>query len=308
VRPSRIDPSRATAHHAFAGLVVGIPVEESLFSEMVRPLAEQGLAGEDIQAILGEVQLVEIGTGREHKRAYLALRGKIGKMSCLVGERADKILPVLTMDNLDKAEETFRLHLAGVKRYGLKDLIPDTLKSVMQGLTVNLARNAKDYVRKYNGFVEEFLSLPQDTEGSVPEIPENILSILLTDEMERLFASDQDKSTTDMTRLHDLTAQAKSLKITLNEQGVRRMAQDYLSRQMNRLAHDPYRVSIENIISFLNLADELNLEPDLWECQNMFYDLYCNPEFTGTLAPELSSAFHELGRRLGFIVEETPPL
>ena len=304
VRPSRIDPSLAAAHHAFAGLVEGVPGEDGLFSEMVRPLAEQRLAGEGMQAKLGEVQVVEIGTGREHKRIYLAMRGKSGKMSCLVGERADKILPALTMDNLDKAEETFRLHLAGVTKYGLKDLIPDTRKSLMQGLTVNLARNTRDYIRKYNGFVEEFLSLPLDTEGSVPEIPENILSILLTDEMERLFTSSQEKRTIDSTRLHDLSAQAKALGVTLNEQGIRFMAQDYICLQMNRVAHDPDLVSMENAIGVLNLDDELNLHLDLWECQNMFYELYCNPEFTGALAPELSSSFHELKKRLGFVIGE----
>jgi len=307
VRPSRIDPSLATAHHAFAGLLEGVPREDGLFSEMVRPLTEKGLAGEDIQAILGEAQVVEIGTGRQHKRTYLALRGKIEKMSCLIGERADKILPVLTMDNLDKAEETFSLHLTGVTKYGLKDLIPDTRKSLMEGLAVSVARNTKDYIRKYNGFVEEFLSLPLDKEESVPEIPEEILSILISDGLERFFASDQDKRTLDLTRLHELAAQAKLLNVILNEQRIRRMAQDYLGRQMNRLARDPDRISIENVISFLNLADQLNLKPDLWKCQNMFYDLYYNPEFTETLAPELSSAFHELGRRLGFVIgEETP--
>ncbi len=306
VTPSRIDPSLAAAHHAFAGLVEGTPGENGLFSEMVRPLAEQRLAGEDVQAILGEARIVEIGIGREHKRVYLAVCGKSGKMSCLVGERDNKILPVLTMDNIDKAEETFSLHLAWVKRYGLKDLIPDMRKSLMEGLAVNVDLNTGDYVRKYNGFLEEFLSLPVNNKESGLEIPKNILSILLTDEMERLFASDQERLTTEMTRLQDLAAHAGSLNLALDEQRIRHMAQDYLPRQMNRLALDPDRISMENIISFLNLADELNLKPDLWKCQNMFYDLHCNPEFTDNLAPEVSSGFYELGRRLGFLVEETP--
>jgi hypothetical protein len=166
--------------------------------------------------------------------------------------------------------------------------------------------NTGDYVRKYNGFLEEFLSLPVNNKESGLEIPKNILSILLTDEMERLFASNQEKRTTEMTRLHDLAAQAKSLNLTLNEQRIRHMAQDYLCRQMNRLALEPDRISMKNIISFLNLADDLNLKPDLWKCQNMFYDLHCNPEFTDNLAPEVSSGFYELGRRLGFLLEETP--
>ncbi len=305
VRPSRIDPSLAAAHHAFAGLVVEIPGEDGLFSEMVRPTAEQRLTKEGIRAILGEAQIFEIGTGRVHKRAYLALRGQDGKMSCLVGQRDNKTLPDLTMDNLDKAEETFSPLVAGVKKYGLKDLIPDMRKFLMDGLALNVALNTRDYVRKNNGFLENFLSLPAHDKESGLEIPKDILSILLKDEMERLLAPNQEKGATDLTRLRDLVAQAKALNVTMNEQRIRYMAQDYLSRQMDRLAGDPDRISTENIISFLDLADELNLKPDLWKCQNMFYNLYRNPEFAGTLAPELSSGFYELGRRLGFLVKET---
>ncbi len=306
VRPSRIDPSLAAAHHAFDGLVEKIPGEDGLFSEIVRPTTEQLLTGEDIRAILGEAQVVEIGTGRESKRSYLAICGKNGKMSCHVGERAEKILPDLTMDNLEKAQEIFGLHVAGVKTYGLKDLIPDMRASLMEGLAVHIARKTRDYVRKYNGFLEEFLSLPVNKKESGFEIPKNILSILLTDEMERLFAPNQEKRAADRTRLIDLAARAKSLNVTPNEQRIRRMAQDYLSHQMNRLAHNPDLVSMKNVLVFLNLAHEVNLKPDLWKCQNIFYELYHNPEFTVTLAPELTSFFYELGNRLGFLLEETP--
>jgi hypothetical protein len=313
VMPSRMNPSLAAAHYAFACLLGEAPGKDSLFSEIVRPLSEQRLTGEDVQAILGEAQVFEIRTRREHKRAYLALRVKNGNMTCLVGERAkgfdleelsDKIPPILTMDHLDKTEETFSLHLAGIKSYGLEDLIPDMHKSLIEGLAVDVALNTRDYVLKYKNFLEEFLSLIVNKKESGLEIPENILSILLTDEIERLCASSQEKLTTDLKKLFDMAAQANSLNLTLNEQRIRRMAQDYLRRQMNRLEQEPDLILIENIISFLNLADELNLDLDLWKCQNMFYELYRNPQFTGTLSPDLSSVFYELGRRLGFLLEE----
>ena len=57
------------------------------------------------------------------------------------------------------------------------------------------------------------------------------------------------------------------------------------------------------MIDFLNMAEAMHLELDLWECQNTFYDLYNNPEFTKILGPEQASTFDELGRRLGFLLE-----
>jgi len=82
------------------------------------------------------------------------------------------------------------------------------------------------------------------------------------------------------------------------------MSQDYLAHEMNRLTSTPERISIKDIISFLDLADDLNLKPDLWECQNMFYELYNNPDFTRGLGPDIAPVFHELGRRLGFLAGE----
>ena len=64
----------------------------------------------------------------------------------------------------------------------------------------------------------------------------------------------------------------------------------------------PEEISIRNVIDFLNLAEELNLELDLWECQNMFYDLYNDKRMAGMLSADLTAAFHELGRRLGFFL------
>ena len=92
--------------------------------------------------------------------------------------------------------------------------------------------------------------------------------------------------------------------MVLNDQRIRQKSQGYLVSEMNRLASVPDRISIKDIVSFLDLADYLNLKPDLWECQNMFYELYNNADFNRDLEPDITSVFHELGRRLGFLVGE----
>ncbi|MBL7226011.1 MAG: DUF3536 domain-containing protein [Desulfobacteraceae bacterium] len=312
VRPIRIDPSRAMAHYALAGLAEGVSRAGGLFSETVRPLSELRLTGGEAQAILGQAEVIEVGTGREFMRVYLALRGKTGKLICLVGEgakefdlekTADEIRQALTVSP-KKTEDVFRTYVGGVRKYGPEDLIPDTLQTFMEGLVLSLNCLKRDYIRKHDALLEDVFSLHRETGEPVPAIPEDLLSILLSDELNRLFSPDEEKRPVEWTRLNDLTAQAKSLKMVLRGKGMRQMSQDYLVSEMNRLASTPERISIKDIISFLDLADDLNLKPDLWECQNMFYELYNNPDFTRGLGPDIPPVFHELGRRLGFLAGE----
>jgi len=312
VRPVRIDPSRATAHYALAGLTDGVSRAGGVFSGMVSDLSELLLQGQEGQAILGRTEVVEAGTGRKSVRIYLAFRGERGKLGCLVGEgaegfdfekAADGIRQALTMSP-KKAEDIFRTYVGGVRKYGSEDLIPDTLKTLMEGLVLSLSRLDRDYIRNHDALIEDVFSLHRETGGPVSAIPEDLLSILLADELNRLFSPNEEKRPVEWTRLNDLTAQAKSLKMVLRGKGMRQMSQDYLAHEMNRLTSTPERISIKDIISFLDLADDLNLKPDLWECQNMFYELYNNPDFTRGLGPDIAPVFHELGRRLGFLAGE----
>ena len=57
----------------------------------------------------------------------------------------------------------------------------------------------------------------------------------------------------------------------------------------------------KNIIHFLQLTRELNMELDLWEAQNIFYDIYKKTIIKNNITPEHYSALQELGQELGFI-------
>ena len=312
VRPLRIDPSRVMANYALAGLVEGISRTGGLFSETVRPLSELRLTTGDIKATLGQAEVVEVGTGRVFKRVSLALCGEIGNLSCLVGSDAEgfdlektagEIRKTLT-SSLNEAEDVFRRYAGEVRKYGSEDFIPDTLKTFLEDMVLSVNCRNRDYIRKHDAFLEDVFSLQRKRGEAVPPIPEDLLPILIQDELEKIFSSDQEKHTIDRTRLYSLCAQAKSLKMVLNDQSIREKSEDYLVSMMNCLAVTPGTISMKNVIRFLDIAEDLNLKPDLWECQNMFYELYSNHEFTRGLGPDLLPVFHELGRRLGFLAGE----
>ena len=105
VRPIRIDPSRAIAHYGLAGLTEGVSRAGGLFSETVRPLSELSLTEGDVKAVLGQAEVVEVGTGRVFKKAYLASHGETGRLNCLVGSDAEGF-------DLEKTADEIRKNLA----------------------------------------------------------------------------------------------------------------------------------------------------------------------------------------------------
>lgn len=342
VKPSRIDPSRATAHYAIAALFKELTQEAHKpfaagglcdgthtipFSEMVRPIQQRHLAVQGLHAVLGEVKVTQMRTGQELMYTYIAFRKEWTNLSCLVGKSVpaldldqvvEEIRPVLTKAAWEKIGDIFCRHIPAVKNYGFKDLVPDTRKCLVQVLARSLDRRIKDFIREHDGSIQELMSLLQETGEPAPEILGDILRLLLANYLARLMATDQEEHIVDWSGLRRLAAQAKSAlhrpalpdsdeaggpwAMTLSEPTIIQMAQAFLRRQMERLALTPDKMPMRNIINFLDLAQGLNLELDLWECQNMFYDLYNDPKFIQSLHPELSSTFHELGRRLGFLM------
>ena len=328
VRPSRIDPSRATAHYAIAALFEEHPQEvrqpisanvpcngdpTCLFSEMLQPAKQRNLAVQSLYATLGEVKVTETMTGLEFRQVYMAFRKEWTNLNCLVGEGvlafdldqlAEEILPALTEASWEKIEDIFCRHITAVKKYGFKDLIPDTRKCLLQRSAQSFNRHIKDSIGEHGRVLHELMFLLQNTGEPVPEILHYILRVSVSNDLARHISAGNEGHALDWSGLRLLAAQAKSLAISLNKHTLRQKAQDFLLRQMERLALYPDQALMRNIINFLNLAQELNLELDPWEYQNMFYDLYNDPKFIQTLRPGLSSTFHELGQHLGFLLGE----
>ena len=310
VKLSRIGPSHAVAHFVLACPMEGPPWED-LFSRIVHPIRRIHLQGQNLDVILGEAQVKEGLPPRKFNRIYLAFRRQWPGLTCLVGEcpaefdlaqAAEKIRPAVMEASLDKTEAVFRRHLTAVKRYQLTDLIVDTRKGLVDDLAAAIARNIKGSIRKDSEF-KELMLLIQQTGESVPEILRGIFRLTVTDELSRLIDLDKEKDFVDWEGLRHLTDKAGYSASYREALSLRQNVQDFLRRRMNLLASNPDHILIKNIISFLDLVEKLKLDPDLWESRNIFFDLY-NTEFIHAAGPDLSPAFHALGKRLGFQLEE----
>lgn len=312
VKPSHIDASLFTAHYALTALVGEAEQEQCLFSKRVRPVWERRLGDNGLYVMLGEARVAETINGIEISRTYMAVRRGREVLSCLVGESspaidpeqlAEEVGPALTEGSQEKMEEVFFHNLGSVKRYSLKDLIPDTRKCIVEGLARGIYRDIKDSMEEHHNALDNFLILLRETGEQAPEILSDLLRLLVGAELTRLMAQDHKEGAIDWSVLRRLLAQVKSWSIALNEQDLKQKARDFLRRQMEHLISTPDHVSMGNMINFLNLIRELNLELDLWECQNIFYEMYNDQKFTKALHAVWFSSFQELGRQLGFLIE-----
>jgi alpha-amylase/alpha-mannosidase (GH57 family) len=311
VKPSRIDPTRATAHYALAALANVPPNETGIFSEMVHPVQQKDLGAEGLNAILGEAQVAEKTTGRVSQRAYIALRQEIKTLSCFVGENAApldleqmvrELQPGITAASSEKIEDVFLRHLNQVKRYELHDLIPDTRKCLIKNLGRDLHQAIKNSLIDHYKPLQEFMVFLEKSGEPLPENLEQDFQFLIREQLGEFMTPNQEKDPFDWEGLHRVAEQAKQLKLKLNGPELRKKTQNFLQNQMTRLASPPDQNTMKNLIDFLNMAEAINLELDLWGCQNTFYDLYTDTEFTKILEPEHASIFDELGRRLGFLI------
>ena len=324
-RPRDARPARLAAH---AGERVW---QSRIFPRMIRPIRQRHLACRGFHALLGEAHIIEPRTGQESGLTYLAFYREHRGLNCLVGENtaefelekvAGEINSVLSEGTGEKIEEVLSNYLIRIKSYGLRELIPDTRKYIVRSLARGLNKRIKDSIGKHYGAFRELMSFFQDTGESSPEILRGAVCLMVTDKLERIMELDREDHNIDWKDIRSLVDHIKPARhrpdlpasgrpdgkadqrdraTILDEPTFRRKAQDFLWHQMELLGSGPDRIYMSNVINFLNLSRELNLEPDLWECRNMFYDLLNDPGFTRTLPRDLSFTFNELGQHLGFI-------
>ncbi|MCG2777574.1 MAG: hypothetical protein L6406_18045, partial [Desulfobacterales bacterium] len=127
--------------------------------------------------------------------------------------------------------------------------------------------------------------------------------LLMCEQLAGFMTPDQEEDPVDWAGLNQVAERAGQLELKLNGPELRKKARGFLRNQMTHLASSPDQNTIKNMIDFLNMAEAMHLELDLWACQNTFHDLYNDPEFAKILVPEQASTFDELGRRLGFLLE-----
>ena len=315
VAASRIGPSRATANEVLAALGQGITAKDQrtrpFFFEKVVVLGQEILLQEQgISGITGESTVIEAGTGFESKRVYLAFQDDEGGFGCLVGKRlltadlnqvAKEISREFTGPGEEGIKSVFARYVSEVKSYGIQDLIPDMRNALMSGMFQLLDRQIGETISKRHRESLELVTLLQETGGPFPDAPNHILSILIADELTKILMALQGGTDINWTWLGILAKQAALQQIKFDDRFMKRTTQSIFRYLMVPMSVTATRGQITKIISFLDMCREMGVEPDLWECQNTYYDLRQDQGFRRALDSRSARAFDTLGKRLGFL-------
>ncbi|MFH1139143.1 MAG: DUF3536 domain-containing protein [Pseudomonadota bacterium] len=309
VLPSRMDPSRITAHFALKNIVSNDARNDPV-SRLVVANRQRRLSGPGLNAALGEARVRDAMTGREDSRVFLALHQGGPKMRCLtaVGQGLDlgfmsgELRAAVDEVSPETAVRAFTAKFPDSREVALEDLIPE-----MQGRIVRaLARHAFDdfraQARESLRDYEEILKFLVAAGEPVPETFGLILGLDLADRLARLFKAGREGGELDLDQVRNLAGQAQAWDVSLREPHITTQAKAYMRAHFQTLADNPDQEGVLRLISFIRLARDLGLDLDPWACQNSFYELFTDETFLGRLAPKTVASFLELGGELGFLV------
>lgn len=310
VLSSRITPSLAAAHHAMVS-VAGepfsgnplLPLKASLTQKIT--LRENGIKGG-----LGHIKMADRRTGRVHQRAYLALHGPGGDLCCMIGTITDNG-PAPWMEEFQGADrrgshkalvDLFSRNTEQVQRFDLNDLIPDTRTYIIQGFANRVDDRIKGSIGTHHESIRDLTGILRQTGEQPPAFLRGLFHILFFHELYDLLRSCAEKTEIDLSDVARLASLCDPS--CCDSLAGSPTIKDMLCRQMDSFTKTKTVVNLKNVMNILTMMRGLNVDPDLWEIQNMFYDLYQNAGFMNTLDPGVRAVLRETGHMLGFSMEE----
>jgi len=327
VKRSRIDTSRATAHHAINKLIDDdLHYDPSpFFSDMIRVVEERQVNRGGIHAILGELVVMERRSLREFKRRYLSFCPEAGEYVSLVGGPSKQDLEQLTEEistllpgaSLKDMRSIFSKYTSKIEAFTLRDLIPDLCRHMVNMKARSLGHGIRDLFKDQRACFQDCFHILRKSGESAPPFSGALLHLLFKEELLRVLSSDS-ATRVELEHLEYLApivgsasaggpTSAKSVRMVwetaLKEPEVRHEVQAFFRRQIEGLANQPNETNIADIIHFLGLLKQVKAEPDLWESQNIYDELFRGTAFIDSGIKNLPSGFLELGQLLDFITE-----
>ncbi len=325
VKPSKISPSIAAAHYAMLSLMDGTRPEKNPFSETALPIRRNFYELDGIRAALGEVKILEIRTGKSVLKRYFTILKKDRELSCVIGSVSAPDYDLVN-DEMEKAFSespeslitVFSMMAQDVQYFSMEDLIPDARLAVIDGMAEYFYSRVERSLEKNGDSFTDLIKILHLFKEKPPSFLNNIIRLMLAYRLSEILAGNAGEEEIDFTGLLDLAGPLQSDPQQFGPQGIKspilkemmadpymkKIAEVFLVKSMKSFAESKKTVNIQNMVNFLNLAVSQGIEMDLWECQNIFYDIHRDHDPTGTDNPGIFQKLAELGSLLGFMMEE----
>ena len=325
VSPSRMTPSYITAHFAISRLEESISTEPWL-QDMTFSIEEKRIKEGEMQALIGKVRTREKRTGLERGHVYLAVRMDGRGLNCIVGtdngndiQRLEEdIRQYLSGETYEKCLDLFSSNFTGSILFKLEDLITDTKKWIINSLARELGHRVKTSIGFYESIIDDFTELLKRSKIEIPLNLIGLFKILVTDSLYLALDNDKDSAAyfSDIREMMGLFGTesytdssvnkipSEVIKDIFRQADIRQLIQSYLKYQIKSLNGPNRTIHLKNIKGLIDLINDIQIEIDLWEFQNIYYDINTNREHIGSMNSEDLALFQKIGHLVGFINEE----
>ena len=300
VAPAKVGPRRVAAHAAISGVMGEEPPPEDLFVYDLVSSGHRHRSNLGMDLSWGKLTVTHRRLNRPHQIIYAALHP--GGHEFLAQVNYDPgnwdpaaleqpVEPLLRMLDQRGLKALLAKNLGG-EAFALGDLFLEGRRSLAQEMLTRTLTSEFDLARNLYDTHRDTMHFLQDINVPLPRLFEALASAVLAGELIQLLIGDS--RTLSPGRLGEVVSQARELGLDLEGPRVNRAVEEALSAEVAALAANPSDAqALERAGAILDLREALELEPNLWQAQNIVFGL-AQEQGRENLTPGLAA----LGRRL----------
>jgi len=283
VRKGRMSPERIAANYSAERLVYENHEPKGLFSRHVYPVLVRESRSPGTPRVSGKVRVTDPMTGRGMDLFFTAG---------------------------GKGPPDFYCYVRGngqcTSAYGFGVLAPDTRRNVVKKIAGNILKRINQDIRQEEEGLIACMGYSGDVvKGSLPDGLYELFHLLLRGRFLSLAGISGSDLPGEVARIRDLADSGAvwNWKVDLDGPETRDAGRSLANMLMHLISELPETRRMVMLMAFLDLAERLSLKLDLWECQNLYWDLSRDGVFLTRLSGEQVSVYKKLGERLGFTGE-----
>lgn len=298
VEPRQMGPRRVAGHAAISGVLDDSPPPTRLHCYQIKSLQHQHLENLGLDFAWGRLKVSHVRLSQNLELDYAALHyGDIDFKAWVTeshGESADpgqeaaelfkRLDPLALSRHLDITLEGPHYTLGDLFLDGRRDLARRVLGRTM----ASQAATARDMYESNR----ELMRLLTSINVPLPGIYRALAEAMIVEDLINGLAADPGGPVPP--RLGELVVEARALDLSLHSAHLLRAIEQALARDLDLLVHArDDTTAAQHALSVLGLAEALEMEPNLWQAQNLFSKLLVQSK-------ELGPVLWDLGRKLNF--------
>ncbi|MFN4257301.1 MAG: DUF3536 domain-containing protein [Saprospiraceae bacterium] len=280
VVPTRVNLERVATHFAVASVFEDDPEQLGFFNYTVSPEFFEKIEAGTPRFAVGRIKIRSRLTHAEQTFCfavlYLGQQHIIGNLSgsmnrATFDEMAQRTAKSFRAANLGEVIGSLQQYF-GPEKFTLASLFTDEKIKIIRDITAQgLQAAERDFRDVFNDNYQLMTAL-QETDLPVPDAWRNIASYVLNADLHQFFANGNRH---DIRTLRRIMEDMRRWKISIGDTAVLQHAVSTRAfREIERLGTpESSPAQITWLCEVLEMVNQMDLKPDIWRCQNLFYSL-----------------------------------